>query len=165
MPASAPHSGDETVAQPAKGQVIDLASRRRPATERPAADQQTPAPVEYLESPALIARFEEQTGGGADAAAQAAALTAIWEETLQRHGTTLTDPAAAVAATAIAELMEQMLYAGVTIRMGDLTRGIAPNPDDGIDRTGAQMVLDLVHGLRGAAATLGPAPRRDQAGQ
>jgi len=155
MPASAHHGDDDTVTErPSQGRVIDLASRRRPALEPDTDTPPSGAPVEYLESPVLVAEFEKQTGG-ADAARQAAIITAVWEQAANAQGVSLADPTAAAMARAAATLMEQLVYQGLTIRHGDATRGIEANPDDGIDHTSSLMFMDLVRGLRVAADTLG----------
>lgn len=153
MPASAHHGADDpAVMSPLPtAQVIDLASRRKPTAPAPA----EVAEVEYLEDPKLIAQFDEKTGGASEDD-QAAILAAVWEQAVGEHGVSLADPVAAGTARAVAELIERMLYGCMTIRHGDATRGIEPNPDDGIDHTGAQVMLDLVRGLRDAADTFSP---------
>ncbi|MFJ3793940.1 hypothetical protein [Kitasatospora sp. NPDC090091] len=153
MPASAHHDQDEPVTGPVPAAVIDLASRRRsePAVVADCVDEAAERP---LEAAALIELFEEQ--GGGDDSAQAAMIAAAWERAVGEQGTSLRDPSAAAAARGIALLLERLLYGGMAVRHGDAVRGIEPNPEDGIDETGAQMMLDLVHGLREAADRFAP---------
>ncbi|MFI9331925.1 hypothetical protein ACIGZJ_30840 [Kitasatospora sp. NPDC052868] len=151
MPASAHPDEVEPARGPAPATVIDLASRRR--SDRPRADvPEQEVPV--LEDAALVALFEEQGGGGG--AVQASMIAAAWERAVGEQGSSLRDPAAAAAVRGVALLMERMLYGGMAVRHGDPVRGIEANPADGIDEVGAQMMLDLVHGLREAADFFSP---------
>lgn len=154
MPASAHPDQVEPVAGPAPATVIDLASRRR--GDRPCSDPQEPV-AEVLEDAALVELFDGQ--GGGDAAAQASMVVAAWERAVAEQGSSLRDPAAAAAVRGVALLMERMVYGGMAVRHGDPVRGIEANPQDGIDEVSAQVVLDLVHGLREAADAFSPERR------
>jgi hypothetical protein len=164
MPASAHPGADENVVGGSASEaiVIDLSSRRRPSAAVPPAGPD-PAPA-VLEDARLVEIFEEQ--GGGDAAQQAASLTALVEQKVVAAGAhlpggaSLADPAVAAGVRAVAELLEQVLYGGMTTRYGDPARGIEANPEDGIDRVGAQMVMDLLWGLRDAADAFSPEQRR-----
>jgi len=73
---------------------------------------------------------------------------------IAHHGGNMRDPGGAAMAVAVTGLLEQWLYTGMTIRLGDKTRGIGPTPDDGIDHTGAMFIMDVIRDLRDAAAIL-----------
>lgn len=79
-------------------------------------------------------------------------VAAMWREVIAKQGASLSDPLVANVAIAIAEAMERLVYAGMAIRHGDAERDIKPNPDDGFDSTSGQVMIDLVRGLRDAAA-------------
>lgn len=152
MPASA-YCGDPAENAPAEehGQVIDLASRRRDTG--PTMPDDEPA-INAVDDPQLIHLYTEQTGllDAVDAALQAEMAAAAYVKAIAEHGGDLTNPAAAAAVTAVTEFLERLLYGAQTLRYGDPARGIPANPDDGLDHTGAQMMLDLARDLRAAAA-------------
>lgn len=77
-----------------------------------------------------------------------------WERALQMHGVSLRDPVVAAAATGISELLERLIYAGLRARYGDASRGVPGDENDGIDHTGAQVLIDLIYGLRDAPGHL-----------
>lgn len=79
-------------------------------------------------------------------------VAAMWREVIAERGATLSDPLVTDVAIAIAEAMERLVYSGMAIRQGDEKRGIKPNPGDGFDSTSGQVMIDLVRGLRDAAA-------------
>lgn len=70
------------------------------------------------------------------------------------HGGDMRSVDGAAMAVAVTALIEQWLYTGMTIRLGDKTRGIGPTPDDGIDHTGAMFIMDVIRDLRDATAVL-----------
>jgi hypothetical protein len=166
MPASAHPGADENVVgdQAPRAAVIDLSSRRRLAAAGSAAAPESESEPAVLEDARLVAMFEEQ--GGGDAAQQTSVITAMVERAVADRGAhlpggvSLADPAVAAAVRAVADLMERVMYGGMTTRYGDPARGIEANPEDGIDHVGAQMVMDLLAGLRDAADAFSPQQRK-----
>lgn len=156
MPASAQNGATDSAAEcpAATARVIDLASRRRsPAEPGPVSAAQKPP----LEDGSLVAEFAEQMPDGSEED-QRASISAMWHDVVAAQGTSLADPAVAAAVVGVAEALERLLYAAQVMRYGDPNRVpvIAPNEQDGLDHVGAQVMLDLMHGLRNAARDARP---------
>lgn len=79
------------------------------------------------------------------------AYAAWWRDVIAEQGASLSNPDVANAMTAIAEAMERIIFAAQTVRHGNPAQGIEPNPEDGLDHPGAELMLDVVRGLRSAA--------------
>jgi hypothetical protein len=148
MPAYA-HGDDSrptpaTQAATATAPVIDLAERRQ---------QRANPPVAPLEDPRLVEMLKEQ--GLQEPRAEACALARALEQYVGRHGASLEHPEAAAAVRGVADFLERLAYGALAVREGDPAQGIVPNPDDGMDRIGAGVLVGIAEDLREAPRNLG----------
>jgi hypothetical protein len=90
----------------------------------------------------------------ADQTVERASISRAWEAAVAEHGVSLTSPEGEAYARGIADFLERLAHGAMLVRDGDPTRGVAPNPDDGMDRASARMLVGLARDLRDAPAVL-----------
>jgi hypothetical protein len=105
-----------------------------------------------LEDPRLVEMLEEQ--GLAVPDVERAALARAWEAAVAEHGVSLASPEGEAYARGIADFLDRLAHGAMIVRDGDPARGIGPNPDDGMDRVSARMLVGLARDLRDTPAIL-----------
>jgi hypothetical protein len=151
MPASAHHDGDRACPD-AGAQVIDLASRASLRRQH-APVRSVPSPVAGPVDVPAPGPFERESAVHRNPE-QVADVVGYFERAMAARGVSLSDPAVAAASEVWAGLLEKIVLGAWKLREGSADDGIAADPGRGIDRAGAQMMMDVLRDVRLAPSDL-----------
>jgi hypothetical protein len=147
MPASAHHHGDQNTSG---AQVIDFAARssarRVPSPAAPCPS--VPGPVPPAPGP-----FERESPAYRDPRETRDIVTVI-ERMMDAHRVSLADPTAQATIAAMADFLEQVVLGAWKLREGSEADGIVGDPGRGVDRVGAQTLMDVLRDVRCAPSDL-----------